>query len=299
MKPQYLMLPFLLVVLTGSSGCIPTRGSRAERTGKTQREMLLQPIGEARSAIICLRMGAGEVNLSGGALGLLDGALSYNIPDWKPRVSYDVIGHHQGMLTVSQPTGAHSNFYNNRVHYAWDLRVNKELPIGISLGMHAGRADLDLAGTALTNLDVRMGVGNLEIDLSGNWEHNLAVSIEDRVGTTTVRLPRHIGVRVFVGPGLRKVDAIDFKQDRNYYFNDAYGSARITVEMRIDQDLGEIKLQLVGGHHASQHVKTGLFTPKVHNKVNANRELTYGSNFHTSRHFTRVPRGLALSRSPH
>ncbi len=260
MKTRYLILAFLLVALAGTSVWILTRGSPAERTWKTQQETLLQPIGQARSATIYLKMSSGDVNLSGGALGLLDGSVSYNIPAWKPRVNYDVVGH-QGMLTVSQPAGAHSHFYNDAVQYAWDLRVNEELPTGISLGMHAGQANLDLAGTALTNLNVRMGVGNLKIDLSGNWQHNLAVSIEDHIGNVTVRLPAQTGVRVYVGHGLREVHAVNFKQNGNYYFNDAYGKARITVETRIDQDLGKINLQLIGAQQASQDVKTSFFTP--------------------------------------
>ena len=55
----------------------------------------------ALSARAKFQMGAGELNLTGGADGLMEGDFSYNVSDWKPKVSYQVSGQ-EGELVVKQ-----------------------------------------------------------------------------------------------------------------------------------------------------------------------------------------------------
>jgi N-terminal domain of toast_rack, DUF2154 len=46
----------------------------------------------AQSVHTILRIGAGELNLTGEADALMEGDFSYNVADWKPAVAYDVSG---------------------------------------------------------------------------------------------------------------------------------------------------------------------------------------------------------------
>ena len=55
----------------------------------------------AQSARTQLKMGAGELNVTGGADQLMEGDFSYNVSEWKPKVSYDVSGQ-KGELVVKQ-----------------------------------------------------------------------------------------------------------------------------------------------------------------------------------------------------
>jgi hypothetical protein len=78
-----------MVVLTGACG---TQGGGTPQVGKMQHDSKSVDPKNAQSARAELRMGAGELNLTGGADALMEGEFSYNVSDWKPKVSYDVSG---------------------------------------------------------------------------------------------------------------------------------------------------------------------------------------------------------------
>jgi hypothetical protein len=83
-------------VLLGSCG--------TQRVGEMQRESQAVDLENAESVVTELRMGASELNVSGGADTLMDTDFAYNVSDWKPEVSYDV-GGDTGELIVEQGSG--------------------------------------------------------------------------------------------------------------------------------------------------------------------------------------------------
>jgi len=86
------------VVLAGACG---TQGGGTQQVGKMQRDAKSIDPKDAQSALVQLKMGAGELNLTGGADQLMEADFSYNVSDWKPKVSYDVSGE-KGELVVKQ-----------------------------------------------------------------------------------------------------------------------------------------------------------------------------------------------------
>ena len=51
----------------------------------------------------------------------------------------------------------------------------------------AGEAEIDFSGnTTLQKLDLRMGIGEISLDLTGNWNHDVIAKIEGGVGTVKV-----------------------------------------------------------------------------------------------------------------
>ena len=76
-------------VLAGACGMQP---GGTPQVGKMQRESKSVDPENAQSARAQLKMGAGELKLTGGADQLMEGDFSYNVSDWKPKVSYDVSG---------------------------------------------------------------------------------------------------------------------------------------------------------------------------------------------------------------
>ena len=72
-------------------------------------------------------MGAGELNLTGGADKLMEPDFSYNVAEWKPEVSYDVSGD-EGELVVRQGGSEGSNLTGEACN-EWDVSLNDELPI--------------------------------------------------------------------------------------------------------------------------------------------------------------------------
>ncbi len=214
-----------------------------------QTENISVPLGAAKSVHAHLQMDAGEIDVSGGtslaSSQLLNGKISYNVPEWKPDLSYSV-NDGQGSLMVMEPKQHHTTL--GGVKYTWDLHFSNKVPLELAVEMGAGDSKLDLAELDLRNLDVQVGAGDSTIDLTGDWKQDVSVSVQGGVGEVHVKLPRDLGVRVTVDGGLGSVSAPDFKRDGDDYVNDAAGKSKVTIAVHISGGIGEVYLELGSGH---------------------------------------------------
>lgn len=243
--------PALTVALAlCAGGCfIGGPGPMVER-GPTQTETPSVSLSGATSVHAHLKMAAGELTILGGsssALKLMDGTIEYNIPEWKPDVSYSV-NDGRGSLMVMQPEDSGKTTMSG-VKYAWDLRFNNKVPLELAIEMGAGDSKLNLADLNLQNLDVQVGAGDSTIDLTGDWKQDVSATIQGGVGEVHVKLPRDIGVRVTVEGGLGSVDAPDFQRDGSDYVNGAIGKTKNTITVHISGGIGEVHLELGANSH--------------------------------------------------
>jgi hypothetical protein len=193
----------------------------------------------AESARIQVDLGAGELWLEGGSAKLLDADFRYPAPAWKPEIKYDVSAG-RGYLTVRQP--AIHSFTTGNQRNRWDLHINDKVPIDLRVNLGAGRGNLKLSGTALHRLEVEVGAGELQVDLTGAWENDVDARVRGGVGEATVRLPRDIGVRVEASGGLGSINVQGLHKEGSYYVNDAYGKSEIHLRLNITGGIGQINL---------------------------------------------------------
>ena len=73
-------------------------------TGPDRNEPISLDAGSAQRANIELNMGAGQLNVSGGAQKLVDGHFEYNVDAWKPIVTSSINGS-SATVTIKQPSG--------------------------------------------------------------------------------------------------------------------------------------------------------------------------------------------------
>lgn len=230
----------LLTALVAICGC-NMEGDRVY-TGETHTESKKVPLGGARAVQVSLKMKAGELKVAGGATDLLEGNFTYNVPEWKPSVRYDVSGG-VGNLEVEQPGSGSSG---DRTRNDWDLRLSNKTPIEMTVNMGAGRAMLTLSGMALGRLELNMGAGETTVDLTGDWKKDLSAQIHGGVGRATIRLPREVGVHVVARGGLGAVNAHGFQKQGDAYVNDQYGKSPVTLQIEVEGGVGEINLELEG-----------------------------------------------------
>lgn len=231
----------LLALVLGTTAC--NIDGNFEQ-GPLETENKTVKLGVAKSANVEIQMGAGELNLGGGAKDLMEAEFTYNVPRWKPEVQYNVSGT-TGQLTVRQhahtggPRGARKN--------QWDLRLNNSVPMDLRVELGAGKSNLVLGSLSLENLQVHMGVGEAVVDLGGDWKNNLRANIEGGVGKATVRLPRDVGVEVHATGGIGEIHAAEFRKQGNTYVNESFGKSPITLRIDVSGGVGEIDLQLASG----------------------------------------------------
>jgi hypothetical protein len=188
-------------------------------------------------------MGAGELNVSGGADALMEADFTYNVADWVPEVSYDVSGD-TGELILEQGSGEGIPA-GGEARNEWDLRFNDTVPTDLRVQMGAGESDLDLDSLTLTGLDLQMGAGKTTVDLTGDYGQSLEASIQGGVGEATVLLPSEVGVRASAEGGLGKINASGLQREGDSYVNDAYGESEVTLEVDVQGGVGQINLEVV------------------------------------------------------
>jgi len=254
---RFATLGILVAALLAVAGCT------LQQTGPTQTDSQTVDVAGAESVRADILMGAGKLEISGGASALMNAKFTYNVRDWRPEVDYSV-SNKRGRLTVEQPsTRGVPNTTN--VRYEWDLRLNNDVPMELTAKLGAGESNLDLRDLSLTSLEVQagagevdiavpaksltllkavMGAGDMTIDLDGDWKNDLRADVKGGVGTATLRLPRNTGVRVTVEGGLGSVKAYDLNVDGRVYTNDAYGKSDVTLEISVAGGIGEVRLEL-------------------------------------------------------
>jgi hypothetical protein len=211
------------------------------RVGELRTESESVERGDAEAVRVQIEMGAGDLEVTGGAQDLLEADFTYNVARLEPSVEYS-----DGELTVHQPEARGLPALEGLTGFRneWVLRLSDGVPMDLSVTMGAGTSDLRLAGLALTGLNVDLGAGISTIDLTGDWANDLEAVIETGAADLTVRLPSDVGARVEVEAGPTAVSAPDLAQDGTVYTNTAYGSSDVNLRIEIHAGIGVITLEL-------------------------------------------------------
>src|SRR5919112_2483410 len=244
---RYLVVILSILVMAATAvlagACSTQGGGTQQQVGKMQHDSKSVDPENADSASAQLKMGAGELNLTGGADQLMEAEFSYNVSEWKPMVSYDVSGK-KGELVVKQGS-ANGGDLSGGARNEWDISMNDELPSDLVVRLGAGESDLDLDSLTLTGVDLWMGAGKSTVDLTGDYAKGFDATIEGGVGQATVLLPSEIGVKAKAEGGLGKINAKGLKKVGDSYVNDAYGESDVNLSVDVKGGVGEINLKVV------------------------------------------------------
>lgn len=234
MKTNRFLIALVLLGALLLSSCNP-----ALTVGTLQTESKSIELGDASSVSVKINLGAGDLQLTGGAEKLMEADFTYNVARIKPEVKYT-----DGTLTVRQPdaNGMPSLLGITGFRNEWNLRLNNSVPMDLSVDMGGGTSDLQLTGLSLTGLDVSLGAGIYTVDLSGDWARNLDATIDAGAATLTLRLPKSVGVRVKVESGPHTIEATGLTKDGDVYTNAAYGVSDVTFQIDLQVGIGTINL---------------------------------------------------------
>jgi hypothetical protein len=228
-------------VLAGA--CSTQGGGSQQQVGKMQHDLKSVDPENATSARAKLKMGAGELNVTGGADEMMEADFSYNVSEWKPKVSYDVSGE-KGELVVKQGS-AEGGDLSGGARNEWDVSLNDEVPTDLAVKVGAGESDLDLDSLALTGVDLQMGAGKTTVDLTGDYAKGFDATIEGGVGEATVLLPSKVGVKAKAEGGLGEINTKGLEKVDGAYINDAYGESEVNISVDVKGGVGQINLKVV------------------------------------------------------
>lgn len=237
MKTNHTLITLVLAATLVLANC----SSRAT-VGELQIESQSVELGEAEAVRVEIQMGAGNLQVTGGAEKLLESDFVYNVAKLKPQVSYA-----DGTLVVQQPDTRGLPVLQGitEFHNEWSLRLSESVPMDLRVQLGAGAGNLELAGLSLTALNINLGAGEYTIDLSGNWAHDLDVTVDTGAADIHLKLPADEGVRVEVESGPNLIEATGLTQDGNVYTNAAYGVSDVAMHVSLEPGIGMINLEVV------------------------------------------------------
>ncbi len=234
MKIKKIRHIMILVLLTaGLVGC--------EVAGQLLEDTRTVELDSAEFADVKLDMGVGELRVQGGARDLMEGYFRYNIDRWKPEINYRISGS-RGILTVKQ--GESHRMTMGRKKNKWDISLNDDVPINLIIDHGVGQGKIDLTGLTLKSVDIDMGVGELTLDLSGEQTQSLDIVVDCGIGSATLYLPDHVGIRARIDRGIGSVNAGGFSKRGDVYKNEAYGKSDVTIDIEVDAGIGSVDLIL-------------------------------------------------------
>lgn len=239
-------LLFIAVLVLALSGCyVPS-----PKPGKTAMLQQKVGLGSAETVSASITLGIGKLKLEGGADSLLDAHFEYNIPDWKPVVSYKVEDC-EGQLTVEQPSRVVGATWPGNVRYDWDLKFNRSIPMNLKINMNVGKSEIDLQGLDVRWLDLEAGVGECTVDLSGPRTSDLDATINAGVGKLTLIVPADVGARVEAQGKLGHIGTDGLKAEGDAWVNESWGKTKASLRIKVEAGIGDVEMRLAGPNAGS------------------------------------------------
>ena len=196
---------------------------------------------ESDETRLSLSFGAGELKLSSGAEGLVEGTALYNVKEMKPEVIKNgpSIEIRQGNFDGIPP-------FNN-LKNQWDLKLGTT-PMDLTIDAGAYEGTMELGGLSLKSLAVKDGAASVNLSFS---EPNLIEmsTLAYSTGASEVKLS---------GLGNANFSKFDFDGGAGSYTLDFSGELQRDASVKIDTGLSELTLIIPEGVDAILTMDGGL-----------------------------------------
>lgn len=207
-------------------------------TGPLQHESAHFDLDKSELTRVELRMGAGELNVSGGAAKLAEADFSYNVASWKPLVDYHSTGV-RGDLLISQPDGV-GGFGDTE--YRWDVHLNNGALMDVVAKLGAGEARMNLGSMNLRNVELNIGAGEVNVDLRGAPKRSFDVRINGGVGQATVYLPKSVAIDATAKGGIGEVNVRGLEERNGRWINPSQQDSPVTIHLDVKGGVGQIDI---------------------------------------------------------
>jgi len=227
-----------LLILAASFCLLSACDMEHEPTGPVETTPVSIDAGGADRANVDLEMGAGEMRVTGGAAKLMEGSVEYNVARLKPEITTSHNGVHTA-ITVRQPQGS-STF--GKIRNDWDFQLNNKVLLDMTVNCGAGQAHLNLGDLLMRRLQVHMGAGQVDLDLTGKPAHDYEVTVNGGVGQATVHLPQGVGIWANAHGGIGSINVTGLEKHGDHWENSLYDKAKVNVRVEVNGGIGEVRL---------------------------------------------------------
>ncbi|MEC1720957.1 toast rack family protein [Schinkia azotoformans] len=212
--------------------------------GNLQSEKSSINIQNEKALDVSIRLGAGDLTLSGNTAKAAEVDFSYNVEELKPVIDYK-IAEGEGQLSIIQSNMNKPMGNLEGLEYKGDVVLNNTLPVTLYVKTGAGKNVIDLREVQLQNAEIYSGVGETTINFAGDYKKGFDANIESGMGKTEIIVPKNIGVKILIENGIGKVETEGLKSvDNDQYVNDSYEKAKIKTNIKIKMGVGDLKIKV-------------------------------------------------------
>jgi hypothetical protein len=125
----------------------------------------------------------------------------------------------------------------------WDVSLNADIPLSLSLDLGANKSVLDLHDLHITDLDLDAGASDTQLILPSKGRFHADLDLG--AASLTVTVPEGLSARInaSVSVGDIKVDEVRFPRNGKYYQSTDYETAANSVDMTIDAGAASVKIK--------------------------------------------------------
>jgi hypothetical protein len=128
----------------------------------------------------------------------------------------------------------------------WDLGLSSDVPLKLEVSLGVGESDLDLTGLTLSDLEVSMGVGQTTVVLPDRGRFQ--VQIDGAIGHTVIVIPAEMEASIRLDTGIAARQLPDgYRQRGDAYESSGYDDAENRIDLKVSQAIGNVTIRHSGG----------------------------------------------------
>ncbi len=134
-------------------------------------------------------------------------------------------------------------FFGSRAQLDWDVALNAEIPIALTLSLGANKSVLDLHDLNITDLKLETGASDTRLTLPARGR--IRADLDLGAASLEVTIPDSLSARIraSLGAADMQIDESRFPRNGSYYQSPDYDSAANSVDMTIDAGAASIKIR--------------------------------------------------------
>jgi hypothetical protein len=117
--------------------------------------------------------------------------------------------------------------------------------LSVSLGAASFRGDR-LANANTSDIKVKAGVGNVELDLAGQWTRDIDLKVDVTLGVVTIHVPADVGVRVTVKKTIASFDHEGLEERDGAWVSRNWDSAPHKLRIGAEMVFGQLTIDKTG-----------------------------------------------------
>ncbi len=126
------------------------------------------------------------------------------------------------------------------------LDISEPNPVTMSrASLDIGAADFTVRNLGNLNtqrIEIDAGIGEIELDFTGDWQQNARVSVDMGLGSLVLRFPRGLGVRLDKDTFLTSLDSQGLVKRGDTYYSLDYDDAEYQITVDVDAAFGSIRV---------------------------------------------------------